>query len=119
MSLVAFAGLLSCSSEKVNLTIDSAVWSAQLVAFGGDIHLALKGSTNGDTVTVIIHGDGINSEVPLTLDSQGNFNQDVIIAFQHFNSPLSVSAGTYSTTVTASIGSTKTATTLVSGDLIY
>jgi len=81
--IIAFA----CCSKKedhspATLNITNSQWYLTRTNYGGGmVNLNIKGSTNGDKVTFRTHGDGVNSDENVELDSGKNFNKDVVISF--------------------------------------
>jgi len=80
--IIAFA---SCSKEDnspATLNITDSRWYLTRTNYGGGmVNLNIMGSTNGDKVTVRTHGDGVNSDENVELDSKKNFNKDIVISF--------------------------------------
>lgn len=83
--LIVLIALASCSKEDnspVTLNITNSQWYLTRTNYGGGmVNLKIEGSTNGDKVTIRTHGDGVNSDEIVELDSRKNFNKDVVISF--------------------------------------
>jgi hypothetical protein len=81
--IMAFA---SCSKKEdynpATLNITDSQWYLTRTNYGGGmVNLRIAGSTNGDKVTVRTHGDGVISDENVELDSNKNFNKDIVISF--------------------------------------
>jgi len=48
---------------------------------GGMVNLKIIGSTNGDKVTIRTYGDGVVSDENVELNSNKNFDKDIVILF--------------------------------------
>jgi hypothetical protein len=117
--IMAFA---SCSKKEdynpATLNITDSQWYLTRNNYGGGmVNLKLEGSTNGDKVTVETHGDGVISDENVKLDSQKNFNIDIVIAFTVHSVP--VGEFEVSTKVMAYKGMDTLSVPLNSGKLKY
>jgi hypothetical protein len=88
--IIAFA---SCSKKEdhspATLNITTSQWYLTRTNYGGGmVNLKIEGSTNGDKVTIRTHGDGVNSDENVELDSRKNFNKDVVISFTATSVPI-------------------------------
>jgi len=117
--IIAFT---SCSKKEDNtpatLNINYFQWYLTRTNYGGGmVNLKIEGSTNGDKVTIRTHGDGVNSDVNVELDSRKNFNDDIIISFTVTSVPSTEFE--VSTKVMAYKGTDTLGVTLNSGKLKY
>jgi hypothetical protein len=117
--IIAFA---SCSKNEdhspATLNITNSQWYLTRTNYGGGmVNLKIEGSTNGDKVTIRTHGDGVNSDENVELDSRKNFNKDVVISFTATSVPSSEFE--VSTKVMAYKGADTLIVTLNSGKLKY
>lgn len=100
--LCAFAvcALSSCDStnKDPSLTITKSSWYTTTEGSFGYVYLHLEGSTSGEKVSVLTHGDGLNSYKALTLNADKSFNEDICVAF---TAAPDSTASTYSTSVIA------------------
>lgn len=83
--LVVVMNFTGCNSDKkAKISIEKAEWSTEKESVGelmfGKVKLHISGSTNCERVTVMTYGDGIPSEVELTVKS-GKFEGSEIIEF--------------------------------------
>lgn len=120
--LLAIIAFTSCSKKEDNtpatLNITYSQWYLSRTNYGGGmVNLKIEGSTNGDKVTIRTHGDGVNSDVNVELDSWKNFNEDIIISFTATSVPSSEFE--VSTKVMAYKGTDTLRVTLNSGKLKY
>jgi hypothetical protein len=120
--LLAIIAFTSCSKKEDNtpatLNINYSQWYLTRTNYGGGmVNLKIEGSTNGDKVTIRTHGDGVNSDVNLELDSRKNFNEDIIISFTATSVPSTEFE--VSTKVMAYKGTDTLRVTLNSGKLKY
>jgi hypothetical protein len=84
--LFVIIAFVSCSKKEdlspATLNITNSQWYLTRNGIGGGyVNLKIEGSTNGDKVTIRTHGDGVNSDENVELDSRKNFNKDVVISF--------------------------------------
>ena len=117
--IIAFA---SCSKKEDNipatLNITNSQWYLTRTNYGGGmVNLKIEGSTNGDKVTIRTHGDGVNSDLNVELDSEKNFYKDVVISFTATSVP--TTEFEVSTKVMAYKGTDTLVVTLNSGILKY
>jgi hypothetical protein len=119
--IMSFVFLCSgCLNNGPILTLNNIEWyttNEQIDSLTfGYVHLNLSGSTTGDKVTVLTHGDGVIEELELDLDQDNKFSQDIIIQFTHAadNIPRK-----YSTVLTAYKGYYSTKINLESEELAY
>ncbi len=120
--LVMIIAFTSCSKKEDNtpatLNINYSQWYLTRTNYGGGmVNLKIEGSTNGDKVTIRTHGDGVNSDVNIELDSRKNFNDDIIISFTATSVPSTEFEE--STKVMAYKGTDALRVTLNSGKLKY
>ena len=120
--LLAIIAFTSCSKKEDNtpatLNINYSQWYLTRTNYGGGmVNLKIEGSTNGDKVTISTHGDGVNSDVNIELDSRKNFNDDIIISFTATSVPSTEFE--VSTKVMAYKGTDTLRVTLNSGKLKY
>lgn len=73
----------SSNEPELSLTITKADWSANVDEGFGTIDLDVAGYTTGEKVSIITHGDGVIRYWCLILDSDGNFDETITIAFTH------------------------------------
>jgi hypothetical protein len=99
------------------ITTDAVKWYLTREGSGGTVHIKLSGATNADKITITTNGDGLNSDIPISITSNGQFAEDI---------PVSFSAGSRatapfqeSTVLTAYKGSDTLVVTLNSGSLQY
>jgi hypothetical protein len=80
--IIAFT---SCTKrDDVNLSITTSQWYLTRDIYGGgEVNLKILGSTNGDKVMILTSGDGVVSWQKVELDSEKNFNTDIVIGFSH------------------------------------
>lgn len=70
------------SAKGTTLIVTSAEWYLSKASNGGgDVHLKITGVTNGDRLTIENYGDGLKDDVDVELDSNKNFNKEIIISF--------------------------------------
>jgi hypothetical protein len=70
------------SAKETTLIVTSAEWYLTKASNGGgDVHLKITGVTNGDRLTIENYGDGLKDDVDVELDSNKNFNKEIIISF--------------------------------------
>ncbi len=97
------------------LTIYKAEWKLVHNDTGGDdIYLHLSGSTTGEKVTLITHGDGFDETLELNLNQFKTFNQEILIAFSNVRYTTPV---TMQTVVTAYSSEEQWQISLTSGEL--
>jgi hypothetical protein len=97
-SCLSFLGS-SCSppvtvdtSTDLEYALADTQWVYDTAGFS-TVSLYIKGTTNARTVLVETHGDGLYGNYPLNLNSSGEFEDTVSIAFSHV-SGLFLSTGT-------------------------
>jgi hypothetical protein len=91
--LLLIIALASCSKKEDNspatLSITNSQWYLTKTNYGGGmVNLKIAGSTNSDKVTVRTYGDGVVSDENVELDSNKNFNKDVVISFTATSVPI-------------------------------
>ena len=70
------------SAKGTTLIVTSAEWYLTKASNGGgNVHLKITGVTNGDRLTIENYGDGLKDDVDVELDSNKNFNKEIIISF--------------------------------------
>jgi hypothetical protein len=89
-SSISFLGS-SCSppvtvdtSADLEYALTDTQWVYDTVGFS-TVSLYVKGATNARMVLVETHGDGLYGNYPLDLNSSGEFEDTVSIAFSHVN----------------------------------
>jgi hypothetical protein len=82
LAIIGFASCLENEDKVTTLNITTSQWYLTRTNYGGGmVNLKLEGSTNGEKVTVRTYGDGLRSDYNIALDSDKNFNEDIVIAF--------------------------------------
>ena len=100
--MVGLLSLVSCAKEEKKVIVDSCSkgsgtfsstsetilyltkqdWYLKRNSIGGgNIYVGLSGTTNGDSIAILTHGDGLLSYYKIALDSEKHFNQDISISF--------------------------------------
>ena len=100
--MVGLLSLVSCAKEEKNDIVDSCSKGSETFSStsgttlyltkqdwflkrntigGGNINVGLSGTTNGDSITILTHGDGLLYYYKIALDSEKYFNQDISISF--------------------------------------
>ena len=106
------------STNGTMLVLHSAEWFVTKASNGGgDVHLKISGLTNGDRLTIQTHGDGLISDDNLEMDTNKNFNKDIIISF--FATSLPTGEFETSTTIKVYRGSDVLTVDLKSGKLKF
>ena len=106
------------STNGTMLVLHSAEWYLTKASNGGgDVHLKISGLTNGDRLTIQIHGDGLISDDNLEMDTNKSFNKDIIISF--FATSLPTGEFEKSTTLKVYRGSDVLTVDLKSGKLKF
>jgi hypothetical protein len=83
--LLVIIAFTSCTKrDGVNLSFTTSQWYLTRDIYGdGFVNLKILGSTNGDKVMILTSGDGVAYWEKVDLDSEKNFNTDIIIEFFH------------------------------------
>jgi len=83
--LLVIIAFTSCTKrDGVNLSFTTSQWYLTRDIYGdGFVNLKILGSTNGDKVMILTSGDGVAYWEKADLDSEKNFNTDIIIEFFH------------------------------------
>jgi|ERR1035437_2564499 hypothetical protein len=106
-----------------SVTITNSVWFTSTTNSNsfGQVNLGVTGSTNADKITVMMYGDGVQSEENISLNALKSFKNDtVVISFTHFsNSILPTTEIEKSTMITAYKGSDTLRVVINSGKLRY
>jgi len=99
------------------ITTNAVTWYLTTEGSGGTVHVKLAGVTNAEKITVTTYGDGLNSEIPMTMSGDGSFTEDIPVSF----SATSRATGPFqeSTVLKAYKGSDVFSVTLNSGNLQY
>jgi len=99
------------------VTVSNADWYLTTQGSGGTVNLKVSGATNADKITITTYGDGLNSDINMSMGSNGQFTQDIPVSF----SATSRSTSTFqqSTTLKAYRGTDILVVTLNSGNLSY
>lgn len=112
----------SCSKKEDNspaaLSITDSQWYLTRTNYGGGmVNLKIAGFTNSEKVTIRTFGDGDVSDTNVELDTNKNFNKDIVISF----SATSVPSGDFEVTtkVMAYKGTDTLVVPLNSGKLKY
>jgi len=99
------------------VTTNSLSWYLTKEGNGGTVHVKFTGVTNADRITITTYGDGLDSEIPITLIGNSQFNEDIPVSFSAASR--STSAFQESTVLKAYKGSDVLSVTLNSGNLQY
>jgi hypothetical protein len=99
------------------LTTNTVTWYLTTEGSGGTVHVKLSGVTNADKITITTHGDGLNSDIPIALTSNGQFTEDIAVSFSAASR--SIAPFQESTVLKAYKGSDVLSVTLNSGNLQY
>jgi hypothetical protein len=83
--LLVIIAFTSCTKrDGVNLSFTTSQWYLTRDIYGdGFVNLKILGSTTGDKVMILTSGDGVVYWEKVDLDSEKNFNTDIIIEFFH------------------------------------
>ena len=83
--LLVIIAFTSCTKrDGVNLSFTTSQWYLTRDIYGdGFVNLKILGSTNGEKVMILTSGDGVAYWEKVDLDSEKNFNTDIIIEFFH------------------------------------
>ena len=83
--LLVIIAFTSCTKrDGVNLSFTTSQWYLTRDIYGdGFVNLKILGSTNSDKVMILTSGDGVAYWEKVDLDSEKNFNTDIIIEFFH------------------------------------
>jgi hypothetical protein len=83
--LLVIIAFTSCTKrDGVNLSFTTSQWYLTRDIYGdGFVNLKILGSTNGDKMMILTSGDGVVYWEKVDLDSEKNFNTDIIIEFFH------------------------------------
>jgi hypothetical protein len=113
----AISGTKYTDARGTYVTVSNADWYLTTQGSGGMVNLKVSGATNADKITVTTYGDGLYSDINMSVGSNGQFTQDVTISF----SATSRSTSTFqqSTTLKAYRGTDTLVVTLKSGNLSY
>jgi hypothetical protein len=108
-SVMALLALTSCkkddhldpgtnkhSDAKGTYLNESTTWYLTREGSGGTVHVKFSGKTNADSVKIVTAGDGLASEVKITLSSMKTFSEDVPVSFSHG----AVQTGTFTSSAT-------------------
>jgi len=99
------------------LTTNSVSWYLTKEGSGGTVHVKFAGITNADRITITTYGDGLDSEIPVTLTGSGQFTEDLPVSF----SATSRATSAFQESVVLKVykGSDILSVTLNSGNLQY
>jgi hypothetical protein len=90
-----FISTMSCSKdnqqekkEELVLNITKTEWYTSISGKGfGEVYLRIKGTSNGELVTIETGGDGIAGCIEVQLDENNNFSEEILILSRpHFDS---------------------------------
>ena len=75
------------NENGTSIELSSQIWHLEDMGKGGSIELTVSGTTNGDSAIILSYGDGLISEVPIVLDNQKHFEQNLGISFTATSKP--------------------------------
>jgi hypothetical protein len=68
-------------AKGTDITTDAVKWYLTTEGNGGTVHIKFSGTTNADKITITTNGDGLSSDIPITITSSGQFTEDIPVSF--------------------------------------